>query len=99
MANYELYSSTPKEFSVFWSDLYPTQTWHHLGTFEAKDQRTIQTFDLNTRNMGKFMKVGYDETTDNMQIIFCVCIDFKIVYILTGWVLWWFMVYICITFD
>ncbi|XP_035228049.1 SUN domain-containing protein 2-like isoform X2 [Stegodyphus dumicola] len=57
LANYELYSSSPKEFSAFWSDIYPTTIWHHLGSFEAKDQRTMQTFNVNLRNMGKFIKV------------------------------------------
>ncbi|KFM65473.1 Protein osteopotentia-like protein, partial [Stegodyphus mimosarum] len=57
LANYELYSSSPKEFCAFWSDIYPTTMWHHLGSFEAKDQRTMQTFNVNFRNMGKFIKV------------------------------------------
>ncbi|GIY48315.1 SUN domain-containing ossification factor [Caerostris extrusa] len=57
LANYELYSSSPKEFSVFWSNIYPTQTWNHLGTFEARNQRSMQTFPLTLRNLGKFIKV------------------------------------------
>ncbi|XP_055953450.1 SUN domain-containing ossification factor-like [Argiope bruennichi] len=57
LANYELYSSMPKDFSVFWSNVYPTQTWHHLGTFQAKNQRTMQTFNIDFQNLGKFIKV------------------------------------------
>ncbi|GFY46834.1 SUN domain-containing ossification factor [Trichonephila inaurata madagascariensis] len=57
LANYELFSSSPKKFSVFSSSIYPTQTWSHLGTFEAKNQRAMQVFNLDFRNHSKFIKV------------------------------------------
>ncbi|GFT75529.1 SUN domain-containing ossification factor [Nephila pilipes] len=57
LANYELFSSSPKEFSVFSSSIYPTQTWNLLGAFEAKNQRTMQVFNLDFQNHGNFIKV------------------------------------------
>uniref|UniRef100_A0A2L2Y6M0 Protein osteopotentia-like protein n=2 Tax=Parasteatoda tepidariorum TaxID=114398 RepID=A0A2L2Y6M0_PARTP len=58
LVNYELFSSSPRNFSCYWSDvLYPTQRWRHLGTFEANDERSTQTFHLKEKNLGKFIKV------------------------------------------
>ncbi|CAF2607211.1 unnamed protein product [Rotaria sp. Silwood2] len=46
IANFELFSSVPKTFRVSSSDRYPTKDWHrhHLGTFNASFNRTIQSF-------------------------------------------------------
>ncbi|CAF0799785.1 unnamed protein product [Adineta ricciae] len=46
IANFELFSSVPKTFRVSASDRYPTKDWHrhHLGTFNASHNRTIQSF-------------------------------------------------------
>ncbi|CAF1634090.1 unnamed protein product [Adineta ricciae] len=46
IANFELFSSVPKTFRVSASDRYPTKEWHrhHLGTFNASHNRTIQSF-------------------------------------------------------
>ncbi|XP_059473249.1 SUN domain-containing ossification factor isoform X2 [Neocloeon triangulifer] len=58
LANYELFSSSPQEFSVFFSDRYPTRDWHLVGQFTAQDERTVQSFNLEPfPSFGKFIKV------------------------------------------
>lgn len=57
MANFELFSSTPKNFSVFVSDRFPTREWASVGQFIAKDERDIQIFNLHPHLFGKFIKV------------------------------------------
>lgn len=57
LANFELFSSSPKEFSVSVSNRYPTRDWSNVGQFEAKDERTIQNFVLNPQLFGKFVRV------------------------------------------
>lgn len=57
MANYELFSSTPKEFTVYFSDVYPADDWKLVGSFTAADSRTLQAFDLNQVGFGKFIRV------------------------------------------
>jgi Sad1 / UNC-like C-terminal len=59
LANYELFSSSPQEFSVFVSDRYPTRDWHSVGQFTAQDERTVQSFNLEPfLSFGKFIKVS-----------------------------------------
>lgn len=57
LANFELFSSTPKEFSVYFSDRFPTREWASVGQFTAKDVREVQSFDLFPHMFGKFIKV------------------------------------------
>ncbi|GAB6024445.1 hypothetical protein CHUAL_009605 [Chamberlinius hualienensis] len=57
VANFELFSSSPKEFSVYSSDRYPTREWKILGNFVAKDERVLQNFSLNHNTFGKFLKL------------------------------------------
>lgn len=57
LANFELFSSSPKEFSVSVSNRYPTRDWSEVGQFVAKDERTIQNFELNPKLFGKFVRV------------------------------------------
>ncbi|XP_065332615.1 SUN domain-containing ossification factor isoform X2 [Cloeon dipterum] len=58
LANYELFSSSPQEFSVSFSDRYPTREWHLVGQFTARDERTVQSFNLDAfPSFGKFIKV------------------------------------------
>ncbi|XP_074598795.1 SUN domain-containing ossification factor [Brevipalpus obovatus] len=54
LANYELFSSTPKEFMVFGSENYPTNEWISLGSFSAEDTRVIQRFELQSQ--AQFLK-------------------------------------------
>lgn len=57
IANFELFSSTPKDFLVSISDRYPTSKWVKLGTFHARDERTVQSFPLDEQLYAKYVKV------------------------------------------
>ncbi|XP_061588905.1 SUN domain-containing ossification factor-like isoform X2 [Cololabis saira] len=57
IANFELFSSTPKDFLVSISDRYPTNKWLKLGTFHARDERTVQSFPLDEQLYAKYVKV------------------------------------------
>nr|XP_023674621.1 SUN domain-containing ossification factor-like isoform X3 [Paramormyrops kingsleyae] len=56
IANFELFSSTPKDFLVSISDRYPTNKWMKLGTFHAQDKRTVQSFPLDEQLYAKYVK-------------------------------------------
>ncbi|XP_030608044.1 SUN domain-containing ossification factor isoform X3 [Archocentrus centrarchus] len=57
IANFELFSSTPKDFLVSISDRYPTNKWLKLGTFHARDERTVQSFPLDEHLYAKYVKM------------------------------------------
>uniref|UniRef100_A0A087YAZ0 SUN domain containing ossification factor n=1 Tax=Poecilia formosa TaxID=48698 RepID=A0A087YAZ0_POEFO len=57
IANFELFSSTPKDFLVSISDRYPTNKWVKLGTFHARDERIVQSFPLDEQLYAKYVKV------------------------------------------
>ncbi|XP_075546813.1 SUN domain-containing ossification factor isoform X2 [Dermacentor variabilis] len=57
IANFELFSSMPKEFAVLMSDRYPTRDWTPLGIFTALDQKVVQSFELHSEAYGKYIKV------------------------------------------
>ncbi|XP_019888596.1 SUN domain-containing ossification factor isoform X2 [Ooceraea biroi] len=57
LANFELFSSSPKDFSVYVSDRYPTKDWSPVGQFTAKDIKDIQSFALHPHFFGKFIKI------------------------------------------
>lgn len=57
LANFELFSSSPKDFTVSISDRFPTRDWSLVGQFTAKDERDIQSFDLYPHLFGRYMKV------------------------------------------
>ncbi|XP_015114933.1 SUN domain-containing ossification factor [Diachasma alloeum] len=57
LANFELFSSSPKDLSVFVSDRFPTRDWSPVGQFTAKDERDIQSFALHPHLFGKFIKI------------------------------------------
>ncbi|KAM4728219.1 SUN domain-containing ossification factor isoform 2-T2 [Anableps anableps] len=57
IANFELFSSTPKDFLVSISDRYPTNKWVKLGTFHARDERTVQSFPLDEHLYAKYVKM------------------------------------------
>uniref|UniRef100_A0A4W4FKD2 SUN domain containing ossification factor n=1 Tax=Electrophorus electricus TaxID=8005 RepID=A0A4W4FKD2_ELEEL len=59
IANFELFSSTPKDFLVSISDRYPTSKWIKLGTFHARDERTVQSFPLDEQLYAKYVKVKF----------------------------------------
>lgn len=57
IANFELFSSTPKDIAVYFSDRFPTRDWASVGQFTAQDMRDVQNFDLYPHLFGKFIKV------------------------------------------
>lgn len=57
IANFELFSSTPKDIAVYFSDRFPTRDWASVGQFTAQDIRDVQSFDLYPHLFGKFIKV------------------------------------------
>uniref|UniRef100_A0AAG5D964 SUN domain-containing protein n=1 Tax=Anopheles atroparvus TaxID=41427 RepID=A0AAG5D964_ANOAO len=57
LANFELFSSSPKEFSVSVSNRFPTRDWANVGQFTAKDERDVQSFPLHPHLFGKFVRV------------------------------------------
>ncbi|TRY66740.1 hypothetical protein DNTS_033080, partial [Danionella cerebrum] len=57
IANFELFSSTPRDFLVSISDRYPTNKWIKLGTFHARDERTVQSFPLDEQLYAKYVKM------------------------------------------
>lgn len=57
LANFELFSSSPKNFSVSVSNRFPTREWSNVGRFTAKDERDIQSFDLFPHLFGKYVRV------------------------------------------
>ncbi|XP_071446968.1 SUN domain-containing ossification factor isoform X2 [Hetaerina americana] len=57
LANFELFSSSPREFSVWSSDRFPTREWSLVGRFTAQDERTLQSFHLDPHLYAKFIRV------------------------------------------
>ncbi|XP_052869334.1 uncharacterized protein LOC128275006 [Anopheles cruzii] len=57
LANFELFSSSPKDFSVSVSNRFPTRDWANVGQFTAKDERDVQNFRLHPHLFGKFVRV------------------------------------------
>uniref|UniRef100_T1J7S8 SUN domain-containing protein n=1 Tax=Strigamia maritima TaxID=126957 RepID=T1J7S8_STRMM len=57
VANFELFSSSPREFTVSSSDRFPTREWVMLGNFEAKEEKNIQSFSLEQKMFHKFIKI------------------------------------------
>ncbi|XP_016386117.1 SUN domain-containing ossification factor isoform X1 [Sinocyclocheilus rhinocerous] len=57
IANFEIFSSNPKDFLVSISDRYPNKKWVKLGTFHARDERTVQSFPLDEHLFAKYIKV------------------------------------------
>lgn len=57
LANFELFSSSPKNFSVAVSNRFPTRDPTNVGRFVAKDERYVQSFDLNPHLFGKYVRV------------------------------------------
>ncbi|KPM09163.1 Sad1 / UNC-like C-terminal domain containing protein [Sarcoptes scabiei] len=58
IANFELYSSIPKEFAVYASEHYPSRKeWSSLGNFNATDVRSLQGFKLQNNGFVKYVKI------------------------------------------
>uniref|UniRef100_A0A6G1SGU2 Protein osteopotentia n=1 Tax=Aceria tosichella TaxID=561515 RepID=A0A6G1SGU2_9ACAR len=76
IASYELYSSNPKDFTVYVSDIYPTEAWNLIGHFTAADSRTLQAFDLKQVGFGKFIRVELHSHYGNEH--YCVISEVKV---------------------
>ncbi|MCO5610447.1 hypothetical protein L7F22_064685 [Adiantum nelumboides] len=57
IANHEFYSSNLRVFELWGSLVYPTDNWTNLGTFEAENVRTLQTFQLNEPQWVRYLKL------------------------------------------
>lgn len=57
LANFELFSSSPKNFSVSVSDRFPTRDWTLVGHLTAKDERVVQSFNLQHFQFAKYVRV------------------------------------------
>ncbi|KAI5704312.1 hypothetical protein M8J75_003954 [Diaphorina citri] len=59
LANFELFSSSPREFTVSVADRWPTKDWTIVGQLTAKDERTIQSFPLTHSLFAKYVKLEF----------------------------------------
>ncbi|XP_075153204.1 uncharacterized protein LOC142226855 [Haematobia irritans] len=64
-ANFELYSSSPQNFTVAVSKRFPTREWSNVGRFAANDKRAVQSFDLYPHLFGKFVRVDINSHHSN----------------------------------
>lgn len=76
IASYELYSSNPKEFTVYFSDTYPASAWKPIGHFTAADSRSLQAFNLEQVGFGKFIRVELHSHYGSEH--YCVISDVKV---------------------
>lgn len=56
LANFELFSSTPKEFSVYVASRLNARVWTEIAKLVAEDVRVLQPFILNTTDNNEFNK-------------------------------------------
>jgi hypothetical protein len=66
IANFELFSNTPKQFSVFASERYPNKNWtkNFIGTFDASAVRTVQLFNIQ-KNSDQQQQQQQQQQQDN----------------------------------
>lgn len=76
LANFELFSSSPKNFSVGVSSRFPTRDWSNVGKFVAKDERYIQNFDLHPHLFGKYVRVDIHSHYNSEH--FCPISQFRV---------------------
>jgi hypothetical protein len=58
LANFELFSSSPKNFRILASERQPPMEWTTLGEFEAQDNRNVQTFEIPEHSVyTKFLRL------------------------------------------
>uniref|UniRef100_A0A1I8P4F0 SUN domain-containing protein n=1 Tax=Stomoxys calcitrans TaxID=35570 RepID=A0A1I8P4F0_STOCA len=75
-ANFELYSSSPQNFTVAVSKRFPTREWSNVGRFVANDKRAVQSFDLHPHLFGKFVRVDINSHYSNEH--FCTLSLFRV---------------------
>lgn len=76
LANYELFSSSIKEFKVYTAETYPPKEWKHLGTFETVNNRQIQKFDIENHDYSKYVK--FEKISSRGKEHFCVLSTFEV---------------------
>lgn len=60
IANFELFSSGPKDIRLSVSERYPTLEWTVIGEFVALDTRDFQSFPITSYgSYAKFIKVFF----------------------------------------
>ncbi|KAF8062124.1 hypothetical protein N665_1204s0013 [Sinapis alba] len=59
IANFEHYSSNLKEFEIFGSLVYPTDTWVHLGNLTALNMKNEQNFTLVDPQWVRYLKMNF----------------------------------------
>lgn len=58
VANYELFSSTFRDFLIYGSGHYPTRDWQLIGNFTANDVKQVQVFSFaGETEFRKFIKI------------------------------------------
>ncbi|KAI9173444.1 hypothetical protein LWI28_001479 [Acer negundo] len=58
IANFEHYSSNFKEFELYGSLVYPTETWSPLGKFVAANVKHLQSFKLPEPKWVRYLKLN-----------------------------------------
>ncbi|KAI8979673.1 UNC-like C-terminal-domain-containing protein, partial [Mycotypha africana] len=59
MANFEFFSSTFKDFKVYASSKYPTDEWHLLGQWQARNTRDLQVFRVPESGFVEYIKIEF----------------------------------------
>ncbi|KAL8063959.1 hypothetical protein ABFX02_01G060100 [Erythranthe guttata] len=58
IANFEHHSSNFKDFELYGSLVYPTETWNSLGSFVAANSKHAQCFELPEPKWVRYLKVN-----------------------------------------
>ena len=56
---FEFFSSLLENFTVSAADRYPSRDWKTLGDFTAKNEKSLQTFQISDAKYYKYVKVDY----------------------------------------
>lgn len=72
IANFELFSNTPKQFSIYASERYPTKNWtkNFIGTYDAAPVRSIQLFNIKkSNNFHQSSGSGSRQDNNNSEVL------------------------------
>jgi hypothetical protein len=72
IANFELFSNTPKQFSIYASERYPTKNWtkNFIGTYDAAPVRSIQLFNIKkSNNLHQSSSGGSRQDNNNSEVL------------------------------
>lgn len=77
LANYELFSSSIKEFKIYSAETYPPKEWTHIGTYETSNKREIQQFVVENKGLySKFIR--FEKISFHGKEHFCVLSTFQV---------------------